>query len=1271
MLDKTIRFFLENKLISVLLLLLFVGWGMAVAPFNWQLDNIFPRDPVPVDAIPDLGENQQIVHTEWPGRSPQDIEDQITYPLTTELLGLPGVKTVRSSSMMGLSTIYVIFEEDIEFYWSRSRILEKLNALPSGTLPDDVQPSLGPDATGLGQIFWYTLEGRDQDGNPAGGWDPQELRTIQDYTVDYALTSAQGVAEVAPVGGYVKEYQVDVDPEAMQVYDITMRQIFEAVRGSNVDVGARTVEMNNVEYLVRGLGYIKNLEDLEQAVVVSRDHTPIRIQDIAHVTLGPAMRRGALDKSGAEAVGGVVVARQGENPLQVIQNVKEQISEISAGLPSKTLDDGTESKVTIVPFYDRTELIMETLGTLEEALFLQILVTIIVVIVMVMNLRSSVLISGLLPIAVLMTFISMKYGGVDANIVALTGIAIAIGTMVDMAVILTENMIRHIDEAGDEEPLLEVIFRATSEVASAVVTAVSTTVISFLPVFTMVAAEGKLFIPLAYTKTFALIASIIISLIIIPPFAHWFFSVRIKKRPLKIVWNGFVVALGLISLIFSVLPWAGWLLLLFGTNTLASIYLEAYDEQQAVWINNVIAAVVVTWLLAKAWLPLGAEVSLFTNFIFVGGIAALLIGIFYLFIHYFRSILQWALYYRKSFLSIPLILILLGVTIWLGYGKMFGWVGKSFNTVGLPVQETAAWTSMEETFPGLGEEFMPPLDEGAFLLMPTTMPHVGLEEAKDYMQKIDMAVSSIPEVDIVVGKLGRAETALDPAPVSMYENVIQYKSEYKRDEDGRRIRYAINDDGAYIRDESGKLIPDPDGQYYRQWRDHIQSPDDIWGEIVSATRVPGLTSAPKLQPIETRQIMLQSGMRAPMGIKVKGPDLETIEFFGLELEEVLREVPEVQGQSVFADRIVGKPYLEIEWDREALARYGLKIADVQQYLEVAMGGMALTQTVKGRQRYPVRVRYAREYRNSPEEIERMFVSTPSGTNIPLGMLGEVKYRQGPQMIKSEDTFLTGYVTFDKREGYSEIEVVEAARQVINDKIDSGELSVPSGLSFEFAGNYENQVRAEKRLSVVMPITLLIIFLILYFQFRSISTTAMIFSSIFVAWAGGFIMIWLYGQPWFMNFELLGTNMRELFQMGTVNLSVAVWVGFIALFGIAADGAVVIATYIHQLMDRHKPKNVNELHEIIIKAGSIRIRPTLMTTATTTLALLPILTSGGRGSDIMIPMAIPTFGGMMVAIITLFVVPVLYAVWQESKWRLEEKMEEIPLADNNENTNEPS
>ena len=443
MLNKGIKFLIENKLVAVLMLTLFVGWGIVNAPFNWDT-GFLPTDPVAVDAIPDIGENQQIVFTKWEGRSPQDIEDQITYPLTSSLLGIPGVKTIRSSSMFGFSSIYIIFEEDIEFYWSRSRILEKLNSLPSGLLPDNVTPALGPDATGLGQIFWYTLEGRDKDGNVTGGWDLQELRSIQDYYVKYALSSAAGVSEVASIGGYVKEYQVDVNPEIMRQYNIGLSDIVKAVKKSNQDIGAQTLEINQAEYLVRGLGYIESIEDIENVVVQSENFTSIRIKDLGKVHMGPAPRRGILDKEGAEVVGGVVVARYGANPLEVINNVKKQIEELAAGLPSKQLEDGRTSQVTIIPFYDRTELIHETLGTLNEALTLEILITILVIVVMVFNLRASVLISGLLPVAVLMVFIAMKMFGVDANIVALSGIAIAIGTMVDVGVILAENMIRHL-----------------------------------------------------------------------------------------------------------------------------------------------------------------------------------------------------------------------------------------------------------------------------------------------------------------------------------------------------------------------------------------------------------------------------------------------------------------------------------------------------------------------------------------------------------------------------------------------------------------------------------------------------------------------------------------------------------------------------------------------------------------------------------------------------------------------------------------------------------
>ncbi len=545
MLARYIRFFLENKLIAYLLLVLCVGWGLSTSPFEMDVP-LLPRDPVAVDAIPDIGENQQIVYAKWAGRSPQDIEDQITYPLTTSLLGIPGVKSVRSNSMFGFASIYLIFEEEIPFYWSRSRILEKLNSLPNGLLPQEVQPSLGPDATALGQIFWYTLEGRDSLGNPTGGWDPQELRSIQDFYVRYGLSAAEGVSEVASIGGYVKEYQVDVDPEAMKSYGISLEQVMQAIRGSNLDVGAQTIEINLAEYFVRGLGYVEQISDIENSVIKTEQNVPVRIGDIAHVHLGPASRRGILDKSGAEAVGGVVVARYGANPLEVIQQVKEKIDGLQAGLPTKKLSDGTTSQVHIIPFYDRTTLIRETLGTLQEALSLEILITIIVVILMLLNVRSSLLVSGMLPVAVLMCFIGMRYLGVDANIVALSGIAIAIGTMVDMGIVMMESISRRMEEAGEEADLLETIFQASMEVSSAILTAVATTIISFLPVFTMQAAEGKLFTPLAYTKTFALLAAIILTISVLPTAAHSLFSLRIKWKPSRYGVHGLIMLSGIL-----------------------------------------------------------------------------------------------------------------------------------------------------------------------------------------------------------------------------------------------------------------------------------------------------------------------------------------------------------------------------------------------------------------------------------------------------------------------------------------------------------------------------------------------------------------------------------------------------------------------------------------------------------------------------------------------------------------------------------------------------
>ena len=1231
MLNKFIGFFLHNRLVTLLTLIFLISLGIITSPFNWDT-GILPSDPVPVDAIPDIGENQQIVYTQWPGRSPQDIEDQISYPLTTSLLGIPGVKTIRSNSIFGMSSIYIIFKEGIDFYWSRTRILEKLNSLPKGTVPPEVTPTLGPDATALGQIYWYTLEGRDKAGTPSGGWDPHELRTIQDYYVRYGLTSADGVSEVASIGGFVKEYQIDIDPSAMKAHGVNIAQIISAVKKSNLDIGARTIEFNRVEYLIRAIGYIKSLKDLEESVVITHNNIPIRIKDVAKVNFGPATRRGGLDKGGSEAVGGVVVARYGANPMKTIENLKEKIKELSVGLPSKTLKDGSISKVTIVPFYDRTGLIKETLGTLEEALSLEILISILVVIFLVLNLRASLLISSLLPIGVLMTFIAMRYLNVDANIVALSGIAIAIGVMVDVGVVFTENIIRHIglpENVGAKgKELLKIVYEGTTEVAGAVITALSTTIVSFLPVFAMEAAEGKLFKPLAFTKTFAMVAALIIGLVIIPTLAHIIFSIKINKKRTSIIVNSSMIILGIALCIYSGM-FISLSITLFGLNGLFKEKINAYRDNLSNHLNIGISLLIVVYYLAKEWLPLGAENSYFFNFIFVLVILGVILGFFASIIKFYKRILTWSLNNKWTFLSIPLITIIFG--LW-------------------------SWTQ-------LGKEFMPSLDEGSFLLMPTTMPHSGVEENLEVIRLLDKRVNSIPEVENVVGKWGRANSALDPAPISMFENVINYRSEYILNEDGHRIRFKTNKDNEYILVNGDtydpkkekfrlisqkELIEDNDGEYFRQWRDKIKSPDDIWQEIIKKANIPGLTSAPKLQPISTRLVMLQTGMRAPIGIKVYGPNLESIEKFGYSLEKYLKQVDGVSPMSVFADRVVGKPYLELEINRDEISRYGLKIKDLQTIIGSAIGGMQLTTTVEGRERFPVRLRYAREYRDNPEDLKNILIPTPSGVQIPLGDLVNIKYSRGPQLIKSEDTFLVGYIIFDKKDKYAEVDVVENAQKYLQEKIDKGELIIPSGVNYKFTGNYENQIRASKRLSIVIPIALMIIFLILYFQFKSIPATTLIFTGILVAISGGFIMLWLYGQSWFMNFSIGNINMRDMFQIQTINMSVAVWVGFIALFGVATDDGVLISTYLRQLQNKKKPKSKEEIKTMVLEAGSKRVRPAVMTTATTIIALLPVLSSTGKGSDIMVPMAIPLFGGMLIEVMTMFVVPVVYCIWQEKR-----------------------
>jgi copper/silver efflux system protein len=1260
--SKMMRFWLEQKLLVFVGILAVLLVGLAVAPFDWEIP-LLPRNPVPVDAIPDIGENQQIVFTTWEGRSAKDVEDQITYPLTIQLLGIPGVKAVRSYSYFGYSTIYVVFEDKVEFYWSRTRILERLNSLAPGTLPAAVQPTLGPDATAVGQIFWYTVEGKQ--------FSLDELRTTQDWYIRYLLQSAKGVSEDASVGGYVREYQIDVNPDALRAHGVTLMDVFTAVQRSNLDVGARTIELNDADYVIRGRGFVRSVHDLEMAVVKVKDNIPLYIKDVGTVSEGPAFRQGALNKAGVEAVGGVVVARFAENPLQVIKNVKAKIKEISPSLPKKTLADGTVSQVKIVPFYDRTQLIYETLDTLKRALSEEILVTIIIVVVMVNHLASAALISFILPLAVLLTFIVMKFVGVEANIMALSGIAIAIGVMVDMGIILTENILRHIEHDPPEKSRFKIVHEAASEVGGAVITSATTTIVAFLPVFTLTGPEGKLFTPVALAKTFAIAGSLILALSVIPPLAHIVFTKRdFRTRTLMVVY-GLLAAFGIwtgYSLSWSI----GIGVTIMASVKFASLLLPRSIRGKTPMAMNVVALAVVILLLTEHWLPLGPERGLVRNLVFCTVIIFGLLGIRKIFTGYYRQALTWALHHKATFLCVPVSLIVLGVVIWLGFDRVFGFIPDGFDRIigwsppatmqtektpeapkptqsmpgmnmpGMnmgsqpapeapkdPIRSTKIWRKLTGLFPGLGKEFMPALEEGTFLYMPTLMPHASIGKALDVIRKQNLAISNIPEVQSVAGKIGRVESALDPAPISMIETIVNFKPEYKTDP------------------ATGQRVLDPKtGMPIRQWGPKVQSPNDIWDEIVKAAHIPGTTAAPKLEPIAGRVAMLQSGIRAAMGIKIRGNSLEELEKVGIQMERYLREVPSIEPSSVFADRNIGVPYLEINIDRDAIARYGVNVQDVDDVIEIAIGGKQITRTVMGRERYPVRVRYDRELRDSVEALGNILVTGANGVQVPMKSLATINYVRGPMVIKSEDTFHVSYVIFDKKPNVAEVTAVEDADRYLKDKIKSAELQLPPNTSYTFVGSYENEVRSEKTMMIVIPATLVLVFMILYFQFRSVPTSLNVFSGIFVAWSGGFLMIWLYSQPWFLDFNVFGVHMRHLFQVRSYNLSVAVWVGFLALFGIATNDGVIYSTYLNQVFSQHKFKSVEEIREATVEAGLKRIRPALMTSACAILALIPVLTSQGRGADVMVPMALPIFGGMFLDLITVFVVPTIYCLEKE-------------------------
>ncbi|MGQ9857444.1 MAG: efflux RND transporter permease subunit [Thermodesulfobacteriota bacterium] len=1158
-------------------LVLACGLGASFAPFDWDL-GLLPRFPVPVDAIPDLGENQQIVFTEWPGRSPRDVEDQVSFPLTSALLGMPKVKAVRCTSMFGFSIVYVVFQEGADFYWCRSRILEKLNSLPQGTLPQGVQPSLGPDATALGQVFWYTLEGCDPQGRSTGGWDLHELRSIQDWQVRFALLSAEGVSEVASIGGFVKEYQVDLDPALLRARGVTLEEVVAALQRANQEIGARTMEVNRVDYVVRGRGFVRKPEELADAIIKVNEGVPLLVRHVAQVSLGPAARSGVLDKEGAEAVGGVVVVRHGENPLQAIKNLRLKIQELASSLPRKTLADGTVSQVRIMSFYDRTQLIEETLWTLHEALLQEALVVMVVVLALVGHVRGALLVCSVLPMAVLLCFVGMKVLGVEANIVALSGIAIAIGTLGDMGIIFTENVLRHLERADPGQDRKALILRASSQVAGAVVAAMAATMVSFLPVFVLMGAEGKLFRPLAVTKTLVLLASMIVAVTVLPVGARLLLHQRLERWVGGHFLQETLVCLGLVTaLLWS--PWLGGAIALLGAWGLVQRRLSPTARERSSHLARWALVMGFLVLLSSQWLPLGPEGGLRRNLLFSGLFMGGALGLVLWIQRLYPRILGWCLGHKAAFLCLPGTLVVLGLVVWLGFPKVFGWLPSS-------LMRTGPMSFLAHLFPGLGKEFMPPVDEGSFLYMPTAMPHASQAELLEILQIQDRNIRAIPEVETVVGKLGRAESALDPAPLSMVETLIRYKPQYLKDEKGEVLSFSHDREaldlardvegrpllapdglpylvrGRFLRDERGGLVPEPGGRPFRLWRPPldpklnpgrdfwpgITGTEDIWDQILKAAEVPGVTMAPKLQPISARMVMLQSGIRASMGIKVKGPDLEVIEKACSLLEEAVREVPSVDPLSVIADRIMGVPYLEVRPDRGAMAQYGVDLQQLLDVLDVAVGGHRVATTVEGRERYPVRVRYLRELRDDSEALERVLVPTLGEAQVPLGQMAEIAFSPGPQMIRSEDTFLVGYVIFDRKSGFAEGDVFQHVQYYLRWKMESGALSLPAGVSISMTGNYENQVRAWKTLGVVVPVVLLAILVILQLQFSSAAMTGLVFGCLFVNWAGAFLLIWLCSRPWFLDFSFLGTPMREIFQVHPVNLSVAVWVGLIALFG---------------------------------------------------------------------------------------------------------------------------
>ncbi|RZM71054.1 CusA/CzcA family heavy metal efflux RND transporter [Pseudoalteromonas rubra] len=1032
MIESIIRWSIGNRFFVILATLILIGGGL------------FSIKNTPVDALPDLSDVQVIIKTNYPGQAPQVVQDQVTYPLTTAMLSVPGAVTVRGYSFFGDSFVYVIFDEDTDLYWARSRVLEYLSQV-APSLPASARPQLGPDATGVGWVYLYSLVDK------TGNLDISQLRSIQDWFLKYELQTVPGVSEVAAVGGMVKQYQIQVDPDKLRAYGIPLSHIQMALKRGNQETGASVVEMAEAEYMVTATGYIKSISDIELIPLgVNEQGTPLTIGDVAEVNLGPQMRRGIAELNGeGEVVGGVVVMRFGENAQKTIDGVKAKLEELKKGLP-----EGVE----IVTVYDRSGLIGEAVENLWSKLLEELAVVAIVCVAFLFHLRSSIVAVVTLPIGILASFIIMHMQGINANIMSLGGIAIAIGAMTDGAIVMIENMHKHMEKTPlTDENRWQIVSKAASEVGPALFFSLLIITVSFLPVFILEAQEGRMFSPLAYTKTYAMAASAGLAITLVPVLMGYFIRGKIvseKKNPLN--------------------------------RLLIAIYMPVLKQVMKFPKSTIVAAILVT--IVGFW----------------------------------------------------------------------------------PVDK-------------IGSEFIPPLDEGDLMYMPTTYPGISIGKAREILQQTDKLIKTVPEVETVFGKVGRAETATDPAPLTMIETFIQLKPQ-------------------------------------EEWREGVTT-ESLKAEFDKLVKFPGLTNA-WVMPIKTRIDMLATGIKTPVGIKVAGADLNTIQEIGQQIEQLL---PEVTGTaSVYSERVAGGRYIKVDISREKASRFGLNIDDVQQVVSTAIGGMNVTQTVEGQERYPVNLRYPQDYRDSPEQLSRLPVVTPNGQRIALGDVAEIKVEVGPPGIKSENARINGW-TFIDIEGVDVGTYVESAKKQL-----ANNLILPAGYSITWAGQYEYMERAKAKLTYVVPLTLAIIVILLYLNFRAFSEVAIIIVTLPMAMIGGLWLMYLEG----------------------FNFSVAVGVGFIALAGVAVEIGVIMLVYLNQALAelKEKAKERAELisedayQDALLHGAGLRVRPVMMTVATIIIGLMPILYGTGTGSEVMSRIAAPMVGGMTSAVLlTLIVLPAIYSI----------------------------